>query len=69
MPKEDKTNNKAHALGFCKVDIVRSEILGRPHGRVIKFAPSASAAQGFANSDPGRRCDGAHQATLRRPPT
>ena len=26
----------------------------RPHGRVVKFAPSTSAAQGFTGSDPGR---------------
>ena len=26
---------------------------GRPHGPVVKFARSASLAQGFASSDPG----------------
>ena len=30
---------------------------------------SASAAQGFAGSDPGRRHGAAHQATMRRHPT
>ena len=36
------------------------------HGRVVKFARSAAAAQG---SDPGRRHGTARQATLRRRPT
>ena len=42
---------------------------GRPRGRVVKFAHSASAGQGFAALDPGRRHGTAHQATLRRRPT
>ena len=42
---------------------------GRPRGRVVKFAHSASAAQGFAGSDPGRRHDTAHQTVLRWHPT
>ena len=31
--------------------VVRFVIRGRPHGQVVKFACSASAAQGFAGSD------------------
>ena len=42
---------------------------GRPHGRVVKFARSATAAQGFSGSDPGHRHGTAHQATLRWHPT
>ena len=42
---------------------------GQPRGRVIKFTRSASAAQGFARSDPGWEHDTAHQAMLRRRPT
>ena len=42
---------------------------GRPHGRVVKFALSASAAWGFASSDRGCGHGTAHQATLRRGPT
>ena len=42
---------------------------GRPHGQVVKFACSAVAAQGFADSDPGRGHGTAHQATLRWCPT
>ena len=39
---------------------------GRLHGRVVKFACSAAAAQGL---DPGRGNGTAGQATLRRRPT
>ena len=39
---------------------------GRLRGRVVKFALSATAAQG---SDPGRGHGAARQATLRRHPT
>ena len=42
---------------------------GRPHGRVIKFTRSASAAQGFTSSDPGHGHGTTHQATLRWRPT
>ena len=42
---------------------------GRPRGRVVKLVPSASAAQGFAASDPGRGHGTAHQAMLRQRPT
>ena len=38
---------------------------GQPCGRVIEFAPSASAAWGFAGSDPGCGHGTACQATLR----
>ena len=42
---------------------------GRPHGRVIKFTRSASAAWGFASSDPGHGHGTTHQAMLRQHPT
>ena len=42
---------------------------GWPHGRVVKFACSISAAPDFAGSDPGRGPSTAHQAMLRWPPT
>ena len=42
---------------------------GQPRYRVVKFARSATAAQGFAGSDPGRGYDTAHQAKLRQCPT
>ena len=42
---------------------------GRSCGQVVKFACSASAAQGFASLDPGRGHGTAHQATLRQRPT
>ena len=41
---------------------------GRPRGQVVEFSCSSSVAQGFTSSDPGRRHDIAHQATLRRRP-
>ena len=37
---------------------------GQPCGRVVKFACSISAAQGFTGSDPGRGHGTAHQAML-----
>ena len=36
---------------------------------MVKFMCSASAAQGFASSDPGRKPSTAHQAMMRRRPT
>ena len=39
---------------------------GRPRGLVVRLVCSASAAQGFAGSDPGCGHSTAHQATLRR---
>ena len=42
---------------------------GRPHGQVVKFTHSPSAAQGFAGLDPGCRHGTACQATLRQHPT
>ena len=36
---------------------------------MVKFSPSASAAQGFTGSDPGCGHGTAHQAMLRRHPT
>ena len=42
---------------------------GEPGCQVVKFVCSASAAQGFAGLDPGRRHSTAHQAMLRRRPT
>ena len=38
---------------------------GWPHGRVVKFARSALAAQGFAGLNPGCGRGTAHLATLR----
>ena len=46
-----------------------SYIRGQPHGRIVKFARSASAVQGFTGSDPGCRHSTTHQAMLRRHPT
>ena len=42
---------------------------GQASGRVVKSVSSASAAQGFTGSDPGRRHDTTHQAMLRQRPT
>ena len=42
---------------------------GWPHGWVVKFTSSASAAQGFTGSDPGQGHGTAHQAMLRQHPT
>ena len=42
---------------------------GRPRGRAVKFAHSASAAQGFAGSSAGCGHGAARQAMLRRRPT
>ena len=42
---------------------------GQPHGGVVKFARSASAAQGFASSHPGHGHSTTHQAMLRWCPT
>ena len=41
---------------------------GRPHGRVVQFMCSASAAQGFAGLDPGCGHGTTHQAMLRQCP-
>ena len=38
---------------------------GQPHGQVVKFVRSASAAQDFTGSDPGLGHGTAHQAMLR----
>ena len=48
---------------------VLSKIRGGPCCRVVRFAQSASAAQGFASSDPGCGPSTNHQAMLRRHPT
>ena len=40
-----------------------------PRGRVVKFARSSLAAQGFTGSDPGHGHGTAHQAILRQHPT
>ena len=39
-------------------------VRGRSHGRMVKFAGSASAAQGFVGSDPGRGHSTAHQVSI-----
>ena len=48
-----------------------NKIIGRGQhsGRVVKFAHSALAAQGFAGSDPGRGRSTTHQAMLGQRPT
>ena len=43
--------------------------MGQPHGQVVKFLRSASVAQGFVGSDPGRGHGTARQVMLRRHPT
>ena len=48
---------------------LRRVFRGWPHGRVVKFMHSASAAQGFSGSDPGLEHGTARQATLRQCPT
>ena len=48
---------------------LKKSLRGRACGRVVKFACSASAAQGFAGLDPGRGHGTAHQAMLRWRPT
>ena len=53
-------------LGECCNITILKKFRGRLHGRVVKFAHSAAAAQG---SDPGHGHGTAHQATLRRHPT
>ena len=39
---------------------IKTKLRGRPRGRVVKFARSASAAQGFSSSDPGCGHGSAH---------
>ena len=56
-------SRKATSLTL-KVDLER-----QPCGRVVKFARSAWAAQGFIGLDPGRGHGTAHQAMLRWHPT
>ena len=41
---------------------------GRPRGQVVKLTSSASATQGFADSDPGCTHGTAHQAMVRSTP-
>ena len=53
------------ALGLCQEESPG----GRPCGRVVKFARSASAAQGFSGSDNGRGPSTTHQGMLRQRPT
>ena len=48
---------------------VQKDARGWACGQVVKFARSASAAQGFAGSDPGCEHGAAHQAMLRQRPT
>ena len=54
---------------YLKDNVFKILIRGQPRGRVVKFMRSASAAQGFASSDPGRGHGITHQAMLRRHPT
>ena len=62
-------NQPTNSLVFNEI---RSKIVSCrswPRGRVAKFTRSASAAWGFAGSDPGRRYGATHQSMLRRRPT
>ena len=54
---------------FVSHNVTKREDRRRLRGRVVKFARSAAAAQGFAGSHPGRGHDSAHQATSRQCPT
>ena len=53
------------------VSPLKSPDVEQARGRVVGFtrSASASAAQGFAGSDPGHRHGTTHQAILRRHPT
>src|SRR3712207_2842374 len=42
---------------------------GRPHGQLVKFTCSASAAQGFTGLHPGHGTSTVHQAMLGQHPT
>ena len=46
------------------LDLLKIEKEGRPRGRVVGFARSSSAAQGFPGSGPGRRGGAARRAVL-----
>ena len=48
--------------------VLKRKKWGWPHGLAVKLVHSASAAQDFTGSDPGRRHGTAHQAMLRRRP-
>ena len=55
--------------GWCHWCLIKAKRGGQPHGRVIKFAGSASAAEDFAGLDPGCGHGTARQAPLRQRPT
>ena len=57
------------SLFLSHYDFEKLQHWGWPCGRVVKFARSASAAQGFTGSDPGCGHGIAHQAILRQRPT
>ena len=61
--------NERHCIHKTRICCLKSRKGGWPHGPVVEFTHSASTAQGFAGSDPGRRHVTAHQATLRQHPT
>ena len=49
--------------------LLKTRLEGLACGPVVKFVHSASAARGFAGSDPGHGHGTAHQAMLRQHPT
>ena len=57
------------AASYSMRNNIKNNYRGWPRGRVVMFACSASAAQGFAGSDPGRGHGTTYQAILRQYPT
>ena len=49
--------------------LIKGKCWGWPCGQVVECVHSATAAPGFAGSDPGRGSSTAHQAMLRQCPT
>ena len=66
--KCDKIQHTLMMENLSKLHI-EGNFWGWPHGRVVKLTCSASEAQGFTGSDPGRRHGTTHQAMLRQRPT
>ena len=61
LPIRDKKQKKSEMLEtHLRTKPLKRTTGGWPHGRVVKFTRSASAAQGSASSDPGRGHDTAH---------
>ena len=61
--------NATSKLQGKSISTAIKETRGWPRGQMVKFMRSASAAQGFAGSDPGRRRGTTLQAMLRWRPT